>query len=210
MPLYSFEGLTPQRARDAFVAPTATLVGDVIVEEGASIWYGAVIRADYAPVIIRAGANVQDNAVMHGPPGLTTDIGPGATVAHNCVVHGALLEEECLVANGSVVLDGATIGARTLIAAGSVVAAGATIPAGMLAAGAPAVVKRPLPGTPRRVLGERQPERLRRARAAAQGRDPVRRGLNSHPFGGEWNRAPHPISAPSDRSCPRRLRVAQP
>ena len=148
MPLYAFEGLTPQVHADAFVAPTATLVGDVNVEAGASIWYGAVIRADYAPVIIRAGANVQENAVIHGPPGLTTDIGPGATVAHNCVVHGALLEEECLVANGSVVLDGATIGARTLIAAGSVVAAGATIPAGMLAAGSPAVVKRPLPGTP--------------------------------------------------------------
>ena len=148
MPLYAFEGLTPNVHADAFVAPTATLVGDVYVEAGASIWYGAVIRADYAPVIIRAGANVQENATIHGPPGLTTDIGPGATVAHNCVVHGALLEEECLVANGSVVLDGATIGARTLIAAGSVVAAGApaaSIPAGIVA---PAVVKRPLPGTP--------------------------------------------------------------
>jgi carbonic anhydrase/acetyltransferase-like protein (isoleucine patch superfamily) len=148
MPLYAFEGLTPQVHAEAFIAPTATLVGDVYVEAGASVWYGAVIRADYAPVIIRAGANVQENAVIHGPPGLTSDIGPGATVAHNCVVHGAVLEEECLVANGSVVLDGATIGARTLIAAGSVVAAGATIPAGMLAAGSPAVVKRPLPGTP--------------------------------------------------------------
>jgi len=148
MPLYAFEELRPQVHADAFIAPTATLVGDVIVEAGASVWYGAVVRADYAPVIIRAGANVQENAVIHGPPGLTTDIGPGATVAHNCVVHGAILEEECLVANGSVVLDGATIGARTLVAAGSVVAAGTTIPAGMLVAGAPAVVKRPLPGTP--------------------------------------------------------------
>jgi carbonic anhydrase/acetyltransferase-like protein (isoleucine patch superfamily) len=148
MPLYAFEGLAPQVHPNAFIAPTATLVGDVIVEDGASVWYGAVIRADYAPVIVRAGANVQENACVHGPPGLTSDIGPGATIAHNCVVHGATLGEECLIANGSVVLDGATIGARTLIAAGSVVAAGATIPAGMLAAGAPAVVKRPLPGTP--------------------------------------------------------------
>src|SRR3954471_24114384 len=114
MPLFSFEGLSPRVHDTAFVAPTATLVGDVIVEEGASIWYGAVIRADYAPVIVRAGANVQDNASVHGPPGLTTDIGPGATIAHNCVVHGAILGEECLVANGSVVLDGATIGAGSL------------------------------------------------------------------------------------------------
>jgi carbonic anhydrase/acetyltransferase-like protein (isoleucine patch superfamily) len=147
MPLFSFEGLTPRVHESAFVAPTATLVGDVIVEEGASVWYGAVIRADYAPVIVRAGANVQDNAVVHGPPGLTTDIGPGATIGHNCVVHGALLGEECLIANGCVVLDGASIGAGALVAAGSVVAAQAQIPAGMLAAGAPAVVKRPVEGS---------------------------------------------------------------
>ncbi len=147
MPLFSFEGLTPQVHAGAFVAPTATLVGDVIVEEGASVWYGAVIRADYAPVIVRKGANVQDNAVIHGPPGLTSDIGPGATVGHNCVVHGAVLEEECLVANGSVVLDGATIGARALVAAGSVVSAGFHVPPDMLAAGSPAVVKRPVKGT---------------------------------------------------------------
>ncbi|HWS45829.1 MAG TPA: gamma carbonic anhydrase family protein [Acidimicrobiia bacterium] len=147
MPLFSFEGLTPQVHSAAFLAPTATLVGDVIIEEGASVWYGAVIRADYAPVIVRRGANVQDNAVIHGPPGLTTDIGAGATVGHNCVIHGAILERECVVANGCVVLDGATIGARSLVAAGSVVRAGATIAPGMLAVGAPAVVKRPVKGT---------------------------------------------------------------
>lgn len=147
MPLYSFEGLMPTVHDSAFIAPTATLVGDVIVEEGASVWYGAVIRADYAPVVIRSGANIQDGAVLHGPPGLTTDVGAGATVAHNCVVHGATLGEECLIANGSIVLDGAQVGDRALVAAGSVVAAAAKIPAGMLAAGAPAVVKRPVTGS---------------------------------------------------------------
>ena len=124
MPLFSFEGLTPKVDPTAFVAPTATLVGDVIVEEGASVWYNAVIRADFAPVIIRAGANVQDGAVVHGPPGLTTDVGSGATIGHNCVVHGAILGDECLVANGTIILDGARVGARALVAAGSVVAAG--------------------------------------------------------------------------------------
>ena len=148
MPLFSFEGLKPRIHASAFVAPTATLVGDVIVEEYASVWYGVVIRADYAPVIVRAGANVQDGAVLHGPPGLTTDIGRGATVAHNCVVHGAFLGEECLIANGSIVLDAARIGARSLVAAGSVVAANTEIPAGMLVAGSPAVVKRPIDGSP--------------------------------------------------------------
>ncbi len=148
MPTFSFEGLTPRIDPSAFIAPTATLVGDVIVEAGASVWYGAVIRADYAPVIVRAGANVQDGAVLHGPPGLTTDVGRGATVAHNCVVHGAILGDECLIANGSVVLDAARIGARSLVAAGSVVAANTEIPPGMLAAGSPAVVKRPIDGSP--------------------------------------------------------------
>ncbi|HEY5170438.1 MAG TPA: gamma carbonic anhydrase family protein [Acidimicrobiia bacterium] len=158
MPLFSFEGLAPQVHERAFIAPTATLVGDVIVEEGASIWYGAVIRADYAPVIIRRRANVQDNAVIHGPPGLTTDIGPGATVGHNCVVHGATLEAGCLIANGSVVLDGATIGVKALVAAGSVVAAGTTVGAGMLATGAPATVKRPVKGTGAELWVETNPE----------------------------------------------------
>jgi carbonic anhydrase/acetyltransferase-like protein (isoleucine patch superfamily) len=158
MPLFSFEGLSPQVHAGAFIAPTATLVGDVIVEEGASVWYGAVIRADYAPVIIRRRANVQDNAVIHGPPGLTTDVGPGATIGHNCVVHGAILEAGCLVANGSVVLDGATIGVNALVAAGSVVAAGTIVAAGMLASGSPATVRRPVKGTGAETWVQTNPE----------------------------------------------------
>ena len=148
MPLYSFEGKSPQIHPSAFIAPTASIVGDVIVEEGASVWYGAVIRADYSQVIVRKGANVQDGAVVHGPPGDPTEIGEGATVAHNCVVHGAVLGEECLVANGAVVLDGAKIGARCLVAAGALVRAGSEIPPDVLVAGVPAVVKGPVPGTP--------------------------------------------------------------
>jgi carbonic anhydrase/acetyltransferase-like protein (isoleucine patch superfamily) len=148
MPLFEFDGKAPQVHPTAFVAPTATLVGDVIVEEGASVWYGAVLRADYSPVIVRAGANVQDGSVLHGPPGMPTEVGPGATVAHLCLVHGALIGEEALVANGCTVLDGARIGARTMIAAHSLVAANAEIPDEVLAAGSPAVVKRPIAGTP--------------------------------------------------------------
>jgi carbonic anhydrase/acetyltransferase-like protein (isoleucine patch superfamily) len=148
MPLYSFEGKSPTVHPGAIVAPTATLVGDVDVEEGASVWYGAVVRADYSPVFIRAGANVQDGSVLHGPPGEVTEVGRGATVAHLCMVHGAVLGEECLVANGTTVLDGARIGARTLVAAHSLVTAGMEIPDEVLAAGVPAVVKRPIAGTP--------------------------------------------------------------
>ncbi|MBV8950258.1 MAG: gamma carbonic anhydrase family protein [Actinobacteria bacterium] len=148
MPQFSFEGLEPQVHPGAFVAPTATLVGDVVVEDGASVWYGAVLRADYSPVFVRRGANVQDGAVLHGPPGLHTEVGPGATVAHNCVVHGAILEEECLVANGAVVLDGARVGTRALVAAGSLVPANFVVPSAMLAAGSPVQLKRPVTGSP--------------------------------------------------------------
>ena len=148
MPLYEFEGKRPTIHPTAFVAPTATIVGDVTIEADASVWYGAVVRADYSPVVIRAGANVQDGSVVHAPPGLPIEIGPGATVAHLCVIHGAILGEECLVANGATVLDGARIGARAMIAAGAVVKPNAQIPDGMLAAGVPAEVKGPIAGTP--------------------------------------------------------------
>jgi carbonic anhydrase/acetyltransferase-like protein (isoleucine patch superfamily) len=148
MPLFSFEGRAPEVHPSAFVAPTATLVGEVIIEAGASVWYGAVLRADYSPVIIRAGANVQDGSILHGPPDQPTEIGARATVAHLCVVHGATIGEEALIANGSTVLDGARVGAGSLVAAHSLVPSGADIPAGVLAAGSPAVVKRPIEGTP--------------------------------------------------------------
>lgn len=147
MPLFEFEGKGPTIHPTAFVAPTATIVGDVTIEAEASVWYGAVVRADFAPVTIGAGANVQDGSILHGPPDMPTEVGPGATVAHLCVVHGAVLGEECMIANGATVLDGARIGARAMIAAGAVVKAGDQIPAGMLAAGVPASVKGPIAGT---------------------------------------------------------------
>jgi carbonic anhydrase/acetyltransferase-like protein (isoleucine patch superfamily) len=145
--LFEFEGKRPTIAADAFIAPTATIIGDVTIESGASIWYGAVLRGDDGPIIVRRNANVQDGSVLHCPPEVTTEIGPGATVGHQCLVHGAVVEEEALVGNGCTVLDGARIGTRSLVAAHSLVAAGAVIPPGVLAAGSPAVVKRPLEGT---------------------------------------------------------------
>jgi carbonic anhydrase/acetyltransferase-like protein (isoleucine patch superfamily) len=146
--VYEFEGKQPSIAPDAFVAATATIIGDVTIEAGASVWYGAVVRGDDGPIVIRERANVQDGSVIHTTPGVTTTIGIGATVAHQCIVHGAVLEDEALVGNGSVVLDGARIGAGSLIAAMSLVQPGVQIPPGVLAAGVPAVVKRPIEGTP--------------------------------------------------------------
>ena len=147
MPLFSFEGRSPRVDPTAFVAPTATLIGDVTVEAGASVWFNTVLRADYGPVIVREGANVQDGSVLHSPPGIPVDIGPGATVAHMCIIHGAHIGAEALIANHATVLDGAVIGARSLIAAGALVTGGTKIPDEVLVVGAPAVVKGPIVGT---------------------------------------------------------------
>ncbi len=148
MPLYTFEGKRPSVHPSAFVAPTAVLIGDVTVEENASVWYNAVLRADFGPIVVRQGANVQDCAVVHVTPVHAVEIGPGATIGHTCVVHGATLGEEALVGNGATVLDGARIGARAMVGAGALVTPGTEIPEGMLALGAPAKVRGPLAGTP--------------------------------------------------------------
>lgn len=145
--MYAFEGRSPKVDPTAFIAPTAVLVGDVTVEAGASVWFNAVLRADYAPVVIREGANVQDGSVLHAPPGIPVDVGPGATIAHMCTVHGAHIGAEALIANHCTILDGAVIGARSLIAAHSLVVGGTQIPAEVLVTGAPAKVKGPIAGT---------------------------------------------------------------
>src|SRR3954463_5807574 len=144
MPLFSFEGLSPTVHPSAFIAPTASLVGDVRVEANASVWYGAVLRADFGPIVIREGANVQDGSILHGGNDPITEVGPGATIGHLCVVHGAVIGAEALIGNGSTVQDGARIGARTLIGAGSLVPPNAAIPDEVMALGSPAKVRGPL------------------------------------------------------------------
>jgi carbonic anhydrase/acetyltransferase-like protein (isoleucine patch superfamily) len=138
MPLFSFEGHEPSVSPAAWIAPTATLVGDVHVEAEASIWYGAVLRADFGPIVVRSGANIQDGSILHGGTDPVTEIGPGATIGHLCVVHGAVVGAEALIGNGATVLDGAVVGARALVAAGATVPPGMIIPDDMLAAGVPA------------------------------------------------------------------------
>lgn len=157
MNLYSFEGKTPQVHPEAFVAPTATLVGDVVVEKGASIWYGAVLRADDCRIVVHEGANVQDNSVLHAAPGKTLEIGAGATIAHACVIHGDAVGERALIANGTVMLDDTSVGAGSLVAAGSVITPGTAIPPGVLASGIPARVQKPIEGSSSSVWIELNP-----------------------------------------------------
>ncbi|QNE20650.1 gamma carbonic anhydrase family protein [Kribbella qitaiheensis] len=146
MPLYSFEGVRPTVHPEAWIAPTATLVGDVVVEKGASIWYGVVIRADLGRIIIREGANIQDNSVIHVGNGLC-EVGKNATVGHQCLVHDCTVGEQALIGNGAIVLDGAVIGDRTLVAAGATVTPGSVIPPESVALGSPAKKIIPLEGT---------------------------------------------------------------
>jgi carbonic anhydrase/acetyltransferase-like protein (isoleucine patch superfamily) len=146
MPLFAFEGHQPSVSASAWIAPTATLVGDVIVEDEASIWYGAVLRADFGRIIVRRGANVQDGSVLHGGSGPVTEVGAGATIGHLCVVHGAVIGTEALVGNGATVLDGAIVGSRALVAAGCTVPPGMKIGDGMLAVGVPARITGPVTG----------------------------------------------------------------
>lgn len=138
--MFAFEGRSPRVSASAWIAPTATLVGDVTVEDEASVWYGAVLRADFGPIIIRRGANVQDGSVLHGGADPVTEVGEGATIGHLCVVHGCVIGAEALIGNGATVLDGAVIGTRALVAAGATVPPGLAVPDGMLAVGVPARV----------------------------------------------------------------------
>ena len=143
MPLFSFEGKNPSVHPKAWIAPTATVIGDVTVEADASIWYGAVIRADFGAIIIREGANVQDNSVIHsGVYGC--EVGRNATIGHLCLVHDCVIGEQAIVGNGATILDGATVGARAMVAAGSTVTPSSEVPPEVVAMGSPATKHRPL------------------------------------------------------------------
>ncbi|MGH3493797.1 MAG: gamma carbonic anhydrase family protein [Sciscionella sp.] len=148
MPLFSFEGKKPKVHPDAWIAPTATLIGDVVVSAHASIWYGAVLRGDFGRIVVAERANVQDNSVIHvGEDGGV--IGADVTIGHSCVIHGAVIEQGALIGNSSTVLDGARVGAGTLVAAGSTVAPNTEVPGDVLAVGSPAKKFRPLSPTAR-------------------------------------------------------------
>ncbi|HEY2097863.1 MAG TPA: gamma carbonic anhydrase family protein [Pseudonocardia sp.] len=140
MPLFAFEGTAPTVDPSAWIAPTATLVGDVRVEAEASVWYGAVLRADFGPIIIRAGANIQDNSVLHGSEDPLV-IGVGATVGHLCVVHNCIVGTEALIGNGAIVQDGARIGDRALVGAGALIPPNMVVPDDQMALGAPATLR---------------------------------------------------------------------
>lgn len=136
--LIEMNGKSPVVAPDAFVAPTAVLIGDVVVESRASIWWGAVLRADWNSIRIGPRSSVQDNCVVHCTVASATSVGADVTVGHAAVLHGCTVENGALVGINSTVLDGSVVGEGAVVSAGSVVTPGTRVEPGWLTAGVPA------------------------------------------------------------------------
>jgi carbonic anhydrase/acetyltransferase-like protein (isoleucine patch superfamily) len=143
-----FGGYVPHVSPDAFIAPTAILIGNVTVETGASIWYGAVLRGDNGDraIVIGAGSNVQDNAVIHVALDRGTVVGANVTVGHGAVLEACDIGDGAVIGMNAVVLEHAQIGRRAMVAAGSTVLAHTVIPDDVLAAGSPASAKKRIDG----------------------------------------------------------------
>jgi carbonic anhydrase/acetyltransferase-like protein (isoleucine patch superfamily) len=145
--LIELGGIGPTIGIDVFLAPTAVLVGDVRVGDRASVWFGAVLRADSSYIEVGEESSIQDNVVIHCAQRLPTIVGARATVGHGALLEGCVIEDEAVIGMGSIVLQRARIGAGAMIAAGTVVPERADVGAGVLSAGIPAQEKKPLSGS---------------------------------------------------------------
>ncbi|MFU8778482.1 MAG: gamma carbonic anhydrase family protein [Roseovarius sp.] len=144
MTLYTLDGHAPQIAQDTWIAPDANLIGKVVIEDLASVWFGCTLRGDNEEIRVGAGSNVQENCVMHTDMGYPLVIGSGCTIGHKAMLHGCILEENVLIGMGATVLNGARIGRNSLIGAGALITEGKDIPEGSLVMGAPGRVVRSL------------------------------------------------------------------
>ena len=134
----SFCGKVPRNEGAAFVAPNATVQGDVILKAGSTVWYGAVLRGDDGQLIIGENSNVQDNAVIHTEKGFPCVVEDNVTVGHAAVLHGCTVKSGALIGMGAIVLNGAVVGENAIVGAGSLVAEGKTVAPGTLVVGTPA------------------------------------------------------------------------
>lgn len=142
--ILALEGHTPRLHPESWVAPNASVIGNVTLAEKASVWYSATLRAEFDPIEIGPGSNVQDSATIHADPGFPVVIGARVTVGHNAVLHGCTVEDGCLIGMGAVIGNGATVGAGSLVAPGAVLPQGMIVPPRSLVAGVPAKVRREL------------------------------------------------------------------
>ena len=148
------QGKNPRIGENVYIAPTAIIIGDVELRDGASVWYGAVLRGDEAPIHVGKNTNIQDNCTVHTDLDKPVVIGDNVTIGHNAIVHGCTVENLCLIGIGAVVLNDARIKTGTVVAAGSVLRERQTVGPNQLVAGSPAVVKRELSPDIREMLQE--------------------------------------------------------
>ncbi len=144
MPIYSIDGATPLLAAGAWAAPSADLIGDVRLGARASVWFGAVIRADNTPIILGEEANFQDGAIGHSDPGFPLTVGARVTVGHQAILHGCTVGDEALIGMGARILNGAEIGEQCIVGAGALVTEGKTFEPRSLIVGSPARAVRTL------------------------------------------------------------------
>jgi len=144
MTIYRLGNHIPQVDPTAWVAPGCHVIGDVVLEEKTSVWFGTTIRGDNEPITIGAGSNVQENAVLHTDMGFPITIGAGCTIGHKAMLHGCTIGENTLIGMGATVLNGAVIGKNCLIGAGALITEGKEIPDGVLVMGVPGKVVREL------------------------------------------------------------------
>ncbi len=142
--IMEFDGLCPDTAQAAFIAPDSSIIGAVSLGPGSSVWFHATIRADIASITVGNDSSVQDNAVIHVAGAKPTVIGQRVTIGHAAVLHSCTIGDDCLIGMGSVVLDEATIGPRSIVAAGTLVPPGKTFPPESLIMGSPAKLVRSL------------------------------------------------------------------
>jgi len=154
MALYELDDKVPQVAATAWVADNAQVVGEVVLGEDSSVWFGVTVRGDTAPIVIGAGTNVQDGSVLHADEGMPLVLGERVTVGHQVVLHGCTVGDESLIGIGAVVLNGARIGRHCLVGAGALVTEGKEFPDGSMILGSPAKAVRSL--TPEQIEGLRR------------------------------------------------------
>lgn len=144
-PIFEARNKKPVLHKNSWIAPTAAVIGDVHLEEGASVWFHSVLRGDVMPIKIGRETNIQDNTVIHGTfEKFGTTIEERVTVGHSCILHGTYIEKNCLIGMGSILMDNTRIGAGSIVGAGSLVTEGSQFPGGVLILGRPAKVIRPL------------------------------------------------------------------
>ena len=171
--IYELDGIVPRIAGGCWIAPDANLIGNIVLEAQASVWFGATLRGDNEEIWIGAGSNIQENVVIHTDLGFPVHVGNNCTIGHKAMLHGCVIGDGTLVGMGAVVLNGATIGQGCLIGAGALITEGKHIPDGSLVMGAPGKVVRALDQTAQDKLRQSAAHYRRNAARFAAGLRPV-------------------------------------